>query len=140
MVRDQCLSVSQACSDLNLVDSAVRDWVTQYDAERTGGVGIGKPLTAEQQRIRQLEARVRELKADNDILKKASAFFARDVVAQGQQKTEVTRMCRVLGVLGVSRSSFYEAQGRKLQLTPRCATSVHLKAAFAASGNRYGSR
>jgi transposase len=42
-----------------------------------GGAGIGKPLTAEQQRIRELEAQVRRLQEDNDILKKASAFFAR---------------------------------------------------------------
>jgi len=79
MVRDQRLSVAQVCRDLKLVDSAVRRWVAQYDAERGGGAGIGKPLTSEQQRIRQLEAQVRELKADNDILKKASAFFAREL-------------------------------------------------------------
>jgi len=36
-------------------------------------------LTAEQQRIRQLEAEIRQLKMDNDILKKASAFFAREL-------------------------------------------------------------
>jgi transposase len=36
-------------------------------------------LTAEQQRIRQLEADNRQLKSDNEILKKASAFFAREL-------------------------------------------------------------
>jgi transposase len=44
-----------------------------------GQSGIGKPLTAEQQRIRQLEAENRQLRMDNDILKKASAFFAREL-------------------------------------------------------------
>src|SRR5271156_1114261 len=52
LIRDQKLSVSQVCNDMNLVDSAVRRWLSQYDAERSGGSGIGRPLTAEQQRIR----------------------------------------------------------------------------------------
>ena len=63
----------------NLVDSAVRRWLTQFDAEATGRPGIGKPLTAEQQRIRQLETENRQLKSDNDLLTKASAFFAREM-------------------------------------------------------------
>jgi len=79
MVRDQGLSVGQVCRDLNLVDSAVRRWLAQYDAEQAGGPGIGKPLTAEQQRIRELEAEVRRLREDNTLLKKASAFFAREL-------------------------------------------------------------
>jgi transposase len=79
MVRDQGLSVGQVCHDLNLVDSAVRRWLAQYDAERSGGPGMGKPLTAEQQRIRELEAENRRLREDNTILKKASAFFAREL-------------------------------------------------------------
>ena len=40
---------------------------------------IGNPLTAEQQRIRQLEVENRQLRMDVDILKKASAFFAREL-------------------------------------------------------------
>lgn len=79
MIRDQGVSVSQVCRDMNLVDSAVRRWLTQYAVEQAGGVGIGKPLTAEQQRIRQLEADNRRLREDNDLLKKASAFFAREL-------------------------------------------------------------
>jgi len=57
-------------------------------------------------------------------------------IAQGQQKAEVTRMCRVLGV---SRSGFYAARRRQREPAPVCATSVPLKSAFAASGG-YGSR
>ena len=79
MVRDQGLSVGQVCRDMDLVESAVRRRVEQVDAEKTGQPGIGKPLTAEQQRIRQLEAELRQLRQDNDLLKKASAFFAREL-------------------------------------------------------------
>ena len=77
MVKDQGRSVSEVCRSLNLGETAVRRWVAQYEAELAGGSGMGKPLTAEQQRIRELEAQVRRLQEDNDILKKASAFFAR---------------------------------------------------------------
>jgi transposase len=67
------------CRDLNLGQTAVRRWIAQYDAEQLGESGIGKPLTAEQQRIRQLENENRQLRQDNDLLKKASAFFAREL-------------------------------------------------------------
>lgn len=79
MVRDQGLTVPQVCQDQNLGETAVRRWIRQYDAEQLGQAGIGNPLTAEQQRIRQLEQENRQLKMDNDILKKATAFFAREL-------------------------------------------------------------
>lgn len=79
MIREQGLTVGQVCRDMGLVDSAVRRWLAQVDAEQAGQPGIGKPLTAEQQRIRQLEAENRQLRQDNDLLKKASAFFAREL-------------------------------------------------------------
>ena len=79
MIKDQGLSVVQVCRDLNLGETAVRRWRAQFDAERGGQSGIGKPLTAEQQRIRQLENENRQLRQDNDLLKKASAFFAREL-------------------------------------------------------------
>lgn len=79
MIRDQGLTVGQVCHDMGLVDSAVRRWLAQVDAEQAGQPGLGKPLTAEQQRIRQLEMENRQLRQDNDLLKKASAFFAREL-------------------------------------------------------------
>ena len=79
MIKDQDMSIGQVCRDLDLGETAVRRWVQQYEAEQLGGDRIGKPLTSEQQRIRQLEQQIRELKMDNDILKKATAFFAREL-------------------------------------------------------------
>ena len=79
MVRDQGLSVSDVCQSMALGATAVRRWVAQYDAEHAGGPGEGKPLTGEQQRIRQLETENRQLREDNALLKKASAFFAREL-------------------------------------------------------------
>lgn len=67
------------CRDQNLGETVVRRWTDQLKAERGGGAGQGQPLTAEQQRIRQLEQENRQLKEDKEILKKASAFFAREL-------------------------------------------------------------
>ena len=79
MVKVQGLSISQVCKDMDLGESAVRRWLSQVDAEQQGQSGIGKPLTAEHQRIRQLELENRQLRGDVEILKKASAFFAREL-------------------------------------------------------------
>ena len=40
MVRDQELSVSQVCKDLDIGETAVRRWLDQYDAEKSGDPGL----------------------------------------------------------------------------------------------------
>lgn len=79
LIQEQGLTVAQVCQDLQVGETAVRRWLKQVQAEQMGQPGIGKPLTPEQQRIRQLEAENRQLKSDNELLKKASAFFAREL-------------------------------------------------------------
>ena len=58
------------------------------------------------------------------------------LVDQWQQKAGVTQACHVLNV---SRSGYYAFKLRA-RSTAICVTSVHLKAAFAASDRSYGSR
>ena len=70
MIKAQGLSVGQVSKDMNLVESVVRRWLTQFEAEQAGLPGIGKPITAEHQRIRQLELENRQLRGDVEILKK----------------------------------------------------------------------
>ncbi len=79
MVVDQGMSIAQVVQDMNIGRTAVSRWVEQYRAEQQGKPGIGKPLTVELQRIRQLETENRQLRSDNELLKKASAFFAREL-------------------------------------------------------------
>jgi transposase len=69
MIREQGLSVSEVCRNMQLGETAVRRWLVQVDEEAAGRADIGKPLTAEQQRIRQLEAQNKQLRGDVDILK-----------------------------------------------------------------------
>jgi len=79
MVRNQGLSVAQVCSEMKLSRSVLSRWLNQFDQEQAGRPGKGIPLTAEQRRIRELEMQVRQLQSDNALLKKASAFFAREL-------------------------------------------------------------
>lgn len=79
MVRDQGMTVPEVCRTMSVGRTAVQRWVSQLDAERKGEVGPGVPLSAEFQRIRQLEEENRRLRSDNEVLKKATAFFAREL-------------------------------------------------------------
>ena len=59
--------------------TAVRRWKLQYIEEMSGITPQGKKaLTPDQQRIQELEKQLYRAKRDNDILKKATAFFVRE--------------------------------------------------------------
>ena len=79
MIKEQGLSIQNVSQSMDIGQTAIRRWLAQYSAEQSGHPGIGKPLTAEQQRIRQLELENQQLRQDVTILKKASAFFAREM-------------------------------------------------------------
>lgn len=66
MITEQGLSISHVSQTMDIGVSAIRRWMEQYEAEQQGQPGIGKPLTAEQQRIRQLEQENRQLRSDVD--------------------------------------------------------------------------
>ena len=62
MIRMQGVSFGDVCRDImKLGETAVRRWLAQADEEAAGRPGIGKPLSVEQQRIRQLEAENKQL-------------------------------------------------------------------------------
>ncbi len=68
--------ITRIARQLGVGAESLRGWVRQ--AEVDGGRRPGVP-TAEQQRIAELEREVRELRRANEILKAASAFFAREL-------------------------------------------------------------
>ena len=55
-------------------------------------------------------------------------------------KKKAIPVSQACSALGVSRSGYYSAAKASLAAPKACADSVHLKAAFAASGRAYGSR
>lgn len=59
--------------------TAVARWKNQYQQELKGQTPEGKKaFTPDQQRIQELEKQLWRAKRDNEILKKATAFFVRD--------------------------------------------------------------
>jgi transposase len=79
MITEQGLSISHVSQTMDIGVTAIHRWMEQYEADQKGQPGVGKPLTAEQQRIRQLDQENRQLRSDVDVSKKASAFFAREL-------------------------------------------------------------
>jgi transposase len=69
-------SIAQKCG---MTAETLRKWVrqTEIDGGRRPGVS-----TEEAQRIKELEREVKELRRANEILKAASAFFARELDPQ----------------------------------------------------------
>ena len=77
LVTEQGYSVANACLELGIGETALRRWIKQVEAESQGYVlPHCKPISPEQQRIRELELRIKDLELDNEILKKATAIFA----------------------------------------------------------------
>jgi transposase len=74
--ESQWEAICSVAEKLGPTAETVRKWVRR--AEIDGGVRPGV-TTAEAERIRQLERENRELRRANEILKAASAFFAREL-------------------------------------------------------------
>ena len=75
LVLDEGKPLSQVARDLDLTPSALNNWVKQEQADRTQGrTGL---TTEEREELRQLRKENRVLRMERDILKKATAFFAK---------------------------------------------------------------
>lgn len=78
LVLDQGYAISQASQSLDVGETALRRWVEQLQAERSGQTPTSKALTPEQQKIQELEARINRLEREKAILKKATALLMSD--------------------------------------------------------------
>ena len=68
--------ITRVARQLGIGSESLRGWVRQAEVDPGRRPGM---TTAEQQRIAELEREVRELRRANDILKAASACFAREL-------------------------------------------------------------
>ena len=64
--------------ELGLSDQTLRNWVKASAAGKLGGAG-SKQVTPAEMELSRLRAENLRLKRENEILKKATAYFARDV-------------------------------------------------------------
>ena len=72
-------SIGLVAKELGLVEQTLRNWVKAADAGKLVGAGT-KPVTAEQMELSRLRAENARLKMHVDILKKATAYFAKDAL------------------------------------------------------------
>lgn len=80
LVTMRRVSVAQAARDLDLHQAVLRRWIREFGTapgDAFPGPGQMKP---DDEEIRRLRREVAKLKAERDILKKATAYFARDQI------------------------------------------------------------
>jgi transposase len=70
--------VARVAGQLGINKETLRNWVNQAEVDDGRRPGV---TTHDQRRIAELEREVRELRRANEILKAASAFFARELCA-----------------------------------------------------------
>ena len=71
--------IGKVCKELGLSDQTVRNWIKAAAEGKLSGAG-GKVVTPEEMELSRLRAENLRLKRENEILKKATAYFARDVL------------------------------------------------------------
>lgn len=72
-VVEQRMSIPEVARDLSICDSMLRQWKAKFEAE--GAIGT-TPNQSQDDELQRLREENRRLKAERDILKKATAFFA----------------------------------------------------------------
>jgi transposase len=71
------LKINEVAADFDVAPETVRRWVRQADIDD----GVRDGLTsAEQAEIVQLRRRTRQLEMENEVLRRAAAYFAKDAL------------------------------------------------------------
>src|SRR5918994_242209 len=85
LVLDEGKSVGAVACDLDLTETALREWVHRARANRTHGrTGL---TTAEREELAQLRKENRQLRLEREILKNAAAFFASEPATRSRRFT-----------------------------------------------------
>lgn len=70
--------IARLAKELRVSESCLRSWMAQADTDENGSEV--RLLTAEKKELAELRRRIRQLEMENDILKRAAAYFARENV------------------------------------------------------------
>ena len=71
------LSINEVAADFDISPESVRRWMRQADID--DGVKDGL-TTTEQQEVVRLRREIRKLEMENEILRRAAAYFAKDAL------------------------------------------------------------
>lgn len=128
-------------------DSAVTRWKRQYLAEINGETPPPgkKALTPDKQRIQELEKQLWRAQRDNEILKKATAFFVRDnsklsLVTQVKKANPNYTLTELCSLFEIKQSTYYYQQSPRPMDNQTIQLLVNIKAIFAESDSTYGKR
>ena len=77
LVQESGRSIGDVSKDMDLTESSVRNWVRQAGVDAGNGPS-GALSTDEKEELKRLRKEIRTLRMERDILKKATAFFARE--------------------------------------------------------------
>jgi transposase len=78
LAREGAKPVAQIAKDLGISDSCLRNWMAQADADENGSAV--KLTSVEKKELAELRRKTRQLELENEILKRAAAYFARENV------------------------------------------------------------
>jgi transposase len=79
LIRERGVSVAQAARDLDVHENVLRKWVKEFAADPGQAFPGHGQMKPEQLEIEKLRREVAMLRAERNILKKAAAYFAKDV-------------------------------------------------------------
>lgn len=71
-------AVARVAADLDVKPTTLHGWIKNYRKSSTVPFPGSGHLTPEDERIRRIEKENRELREENEILKKAAAYFAKN--------------------------------------------------------------
>lgn len=80
LAREKSKPIAELASDLRISESCLRNWIAQTDAGAGEGGGDSRLTSAEKRELAELRKRTRRLEVENEILKRAAAYFARENV------------------------------------------------------------
>lgn len=78
LAREGSLPVAKIARDLGISNSCLRNWMAQADADERGS--SQRLTSAEKKELTELRKRARLLEQENEILRRAAAYFARENV------------------------------------------------------------
>jgi transposase len=78
LVVEKGYTIREAAEAMGVGQSTMDKWVKQLRAAPSGKAVKGAPVTPEQQRIRELEKKIKRIEEENEILKKATALLVSD--------------------------------------------------------------
>lgn len=79
LAREQTKPVAELAKDLGISQSCLRNWMAQADIDENGDGGA-RLTSAEKKELAELRRKNRQLEMENEILKRAAAYFARENV------------------------------------------------------------